>query len=1373
MGCASSTPMIATAGSDMLKAATHVASDAAKGAENAVEEVADSVGKTLDSAKETVGTAVTGIAHDLSNVFTEKSGELDTAKKQLLEHLHLGGAAETLEHTSETTGNQLDTKALEAAARAPTPPPDLDSLKTSTPEPEIERAMANSHEDTPPTPKPTIAELEKLTAEVKQTSQTTAAAAATATAVAEGIGEAKHAPAEASAAATEPAVDMVAWLAAEKRPGTTEWEKHADNLSKKHRVNEFKGGGKFRRFGPPMPPLNYIKPTENMKRALLEDDSCNSDAYYTSHSSPTNSDSPKLRRARLPINGVLATNVRRMQREFATFVSNRRSKASALRSLTVSPTFGGRFDYNSQRTRIISPTPSLMGYYRSGYSSPVVVNPELLNSRTLKMKIGLASPPLTSPPSNTGRTSSVTALSKSPLANNVITQPKLKSTKAFAPLRGETVGHSRIFGQTRTGSPVNRRVFAKKSGVLPHVEKARGLYARSGSPLRTRTLIQGKVEAATKAKPATQKAATIKLEREASVKKRKESITEGVPANGFSLSKALSPIKMAAEMHSLPHSKSEEQKSATIAHSLLEVVEQAVDLNAREKEVAKIASEKHVRDDITLKESKKVETMNDEGENEKKEYNESKKSNKLQKSPHKEHLKGNQSIKKSNKRAVGTSGTKKITENNDANSNTGSSHSKKGTPSPGRNSKNRDETLSSQKDVWPVATSNTQASNENNILTSSVSSSHSSTQTLSLRRNSKNLDETLTSKYEFNKKSSVWAGGTRNENSTAYSSASSDRSKKQTSSSKRNPKVLKSAESKETGDSKKHTTNEEGVSQKIISPRSITSLNKTRNLAIEGRFSMSPTKRETPNYANNSGQHNHWTHSSQENTEQSRKNSPMNINIRQDNSKNLENLSPIPKQKHNLKNEHYKDEVQSMRNNSTLQNDTKAKQKSNSNNRSHSSLSQNNWISSSRRNSKVELSNVGNRSENHEDISTIKRKSPSPRKHNKSSTYLVKDITAATMKNDENKLDVGKTKKLNTHINCGKNHSSNNTGDNNGPHVNSEYGNETTSKAGNNILSSGTISDSKQERLNHAGQGKVNRNISDDIKMIQCQNQEQNVTEHKLQRSTNSANNQADNDNERNNHVINGQGESNANNLTHQQIVTPTNKSTKTTDQTNSPSHNSLNSSPSKSSKSSTSIVIGTNLSTPVTEDNCEEPLSDQLSAALAQLEQFNESIDENIFSRNSCSVEEKSQADLYESSCTDPENRSRTDWEDTMNTDMNTSSLSIGDTYSSTSSVEDLLNALSPQTAYLNLGRSTTMMTLRSTTPIFSASCSFRSTPRGSPNRRSHKNYSTCSGYQMDKVPFVDEFSSVARSRLPQLPVSPYKVRARCAVCYNKYVIK
>lgn len=37
MGCASSSPMVQTAGSDMLKAATHVAEDATKTAEEAVQ----------------------------------------------------------------------------------------------------------------------------------------------------------------------------------------------------------------------------------------------------------------------------------------------------------------------------------------------------------------------------------------------------------------------------------------------------------------------------------------------------------------------------------------------------------------------------------------------------------------------------------------------------------------------------------------------------------------------------------------------------------------------------------------------------------------------------------------------------------------------------------------------------------------------------------------------------------------------------------------------------------------------------------------------------------------------------------------------------------------------------------------------------------------------------------------------------------------------------------------------------------------------------------------------------------------------------------------------------------------------------------------
>lgn len=169
-------------------------------------EVTETVGKTLENAKETVGTAVTGIAHDLGNAFTEKSGELNTEKNKLLERLHLGGTTKALEHTNESAANHLDATALEMAARAPTPPPDVDSLKTSTPEPEIERALANSHEDTPPTPKPTIAELEKLTAEVQQTTQKTTLAAA----VTNGVAETKDTSAEVptgTTAATEPAVE--------------------------------------------------------------------------------------------------------------------------------------------------------------------------------------------------------------------------------------------------------------------------------------------------------------------------------------------------------------------------------------------------------------------------------------------------------------------------------------------------------------------------------------------------------------------------------------------------------------------------------------------------------------------------------------------------------------------------------------------------------------------------------------------------------------------------------------------------------------------------------------------------------------------------------------------------------------------------------------------------------------------------------------------------------------------------------------------------------------------------------------------------------------------------------------------------------------
>ncbi|XP_017039572.1 uncharacterized protein LOC108086970 isoform X2 [Drosophila ficusphila] len=160
MGCASSTPMVATAGSEMLKAASHVKQ---KG-EAAVQEASETLTTTLDTAKETVGTAVAGITNELGNAFKEGTQTLDEAKHKVMEGLHLEQPQE-----SDSKTDAGETTVEMSNSRAPTPElqEDADSLKTSTPEPEIERALANE-EESPPTPKPSLEEMVQLTAEVSQ-----------------------------------------------------------------------------------------------------------------------------------------------------------------------------------------------------------------------------------------------------------------------------------------------------------------------------------------------------------------------------------------------------------------------------------------------------------------------------------------------------------------------------------------------------------------------------------------------------------------------------------------------------------------------------------------------------------------------------------------------------------------------------------------------------------------------------------------------------------------------------------------------------------------------------------------------------------------------------------------------------------------------------------------------------------------------------------------------------------------------------------------------------------------------------------------------------------------------------------------------------
>ncbi|XP_005190225.2 uncharacterized protein LOC101893610 isoform X1 [Musca domestica] len=195
MGCASSTPMVQTAGSEILKAATHVAEDATKTAEEAVQGVKQTVGKTLETAKETVSTKVEEVKHEVETTLKEKVHDLDDAKNSLLGKLNLNPNAaakphDDIEATAEATKQEAlkttekelkklsDTEAIAKTTdmtgmkRTDT---ETDSLRTSTPESEIERALANTKaqngeddEDNPPTPKPTISELENLSHEVMQ-----------------------------------------------------------------------------------------------------------------------------------------------------------------------------------------------------------------------------------------------------------------------------------------------------------------------------------------------------------------------------------------------------------------------------------------------------------------------------------------------------------------------------------------------------------------------------------------------------------------------------------------------------------------------------------------------------------------------------------------------------------------------------------------------------------------------------------------------------------------------------------------------------------------------------------------------------------------------------------------------------------------------------------------------------------------------------------------------------------------------------------------------------------------------------------------------------------------------------------------------------
>ncbi|EDW93780.2 uncharacterized protein DDB_G0284459 isoform X1 [Drosophila yakuba] len=334
MGCASSTPMVATAGSEMLKAASHVKQ---KG-EAVVEDASETLTTTLDTAKETVGTAVAGITTELGNAFKEGTQALDEAKHKVMEGLHL----EELQQSESKTD---PAEAAMSSSRAPTPKlqEDTDSLKTSTPEPEIERALANE-EESPPTPKPSLEEMALLSAEVSQASDADAPAAdAPAPPAAEpSAAPAAEAPATESSAPVESRkvrrklVERNKRDEEEHRPSTTEWEKFADQLAKSK---------KFK-------PYESFAHGQN-KFSVYQDHTSLRDKpnHYDGHFSGGNSQSAS--QSDLSSGHITPAPTRRGQREFAKFVGSEQAGSISRSSSRLSNAATARnFDFNPQRERI-------------------------------------------------------------------------------------------------------------------------------------------------------------------------------------------------------------------------------------------------------------------------------------------------------------------------------------------------------------------------------------------------------------------------------------------------------------------------------------------------------------------------------------------------------------------------------------------------------------------------------------------------------------------------------------------------------------------------------------------------------------------------------------------------------------------------------------------------------------------------------------------------------------------------------------------------------------------------------------------------------------------------------------------------------------
>ncbi|KMY98149.1 serine/arginine repetitive matrix protein 2 isoform X1 [Drosophila simulans] len=329
MGCASSTPMVATAGSEMLKAASHVKQ---KG-EAVVEDASETLTTTLDTAKETVGTAVAGITTELGNAFKEGTQALDEAKHKVMEGLHL-------EEPQESESKTDPVEATMTSSRAPTPKmqEDTDSLKTTTPEPEIERALANE-EESPPTPKPSLEEMVLISAEV---SQAVVADAPAPPAAEPSSAPATDAPATESSAAVEnrkvrrKLVKTKKKDEEEHRPSTTEWEKFADQLAKSK---------KFK-------PYESFAHGQN-KFSVYQDHTSLRDKpnHYDGHFSGGNSQSAS--QSDLSSGHITPAPTRRGQREFAKFVGSEQAGSISRSSSRLSNAATSRtFDFNPQRERI-------------------------------------------------------------------------------------------------------------------------------------------------------------------------------------------------------------------------------------------------------------------------------------------------------------------------------------------------------------------------------------------------------------------------------------------------------------------------------------------------------------------------------------------------------------------------------------------------------------------------------------------------------------------------------------------------------------------------------------------------------------------------------------------------------------------------------------------------------------------------------------------------------------------------------------------------------------------------------------------------------------------------------------------------------------